>query len=209
MRGPLVAYVSRRIIASHSSARVLPVAHTPVYPAAVISQPFTMRSGPKFSASSSHRSALGSALGNLAKKLSSSAAERPLWVSVPPAIPNLNGLAPRSCSTFRPFLRASRTYSCPIIPGFFGVWVRLPRSQSSHAAKSSVGDSDGCDSLWPFIWTASNNGSQRCRASAQALVIGSPLKVVIANIRPLERLPLCAIASSLPPVVFSHSVIHL
>ena len=36
-------------------------------------------------------------------------------------------------------------------PGFFGVWVRLPRSQSSYAAKSSVGDSDGCDSLCPFI----------------------------------------------------------
>jgi hypothetical protein len=33
-------------------------------------------------------------------------------------------------------------------------------------------------------------------------------KVVSANIRPFERLPLCGIARIFPPVVFSHSVIH-
>src|SRR6185295_18223060 len=92
--------------------------------------------------------------------------------------------------------------------GFFGVWVRLPRSHSSYAAKSSVVDSDGCDSLCPFIWIASNSGSHRCRSSAQALVSGSPPKVVSANIRPFDRLPLCGIARILPPVFFSHSVIH-
>ncbi len=55
---------------------------------------------------------------------------------------------------------------------------------------------------------ASNSGSHFCRSSAHAFDSGSPLNVVSANIRPLDRLPLCGIASNLPPVVFSHSAIH-
>ena len=92
----------------------------------------------------------------------------------------------------------TRARSCPAPSERRRDW-RHPISRSS--ANSSVGDSDGWVSPSPLIWVISYIGSHRARVSAHSRVRGSPRKVFSANILPFERLPLCGMASSEPPVL--------
>src|SRR5690242_9156409 len=92
----------------------------------------------------SHRLGLGSELEVLPKKLSWSAVESAVWESVEPTMPNLYGLVPSSCSSLRPFLSADRAYSNSSISFFLSsLRSRLPLSQRSKAANSSLGDRNG------------------------------------------------------------------
>ena len=99
---------------------------------------------------------LGSELDVLPKKLSWSAVARPVWESVEPIMPNLYGLTPSSFSSFRPFFSADRAYSYSSISFFFSsLRSRLPLSQRSKAANSSLGDRNGWVSPSPLICVAS------------------------------------------------------
>ena len=87
---PVVAYVSRRCIASKIAARVFSVAQTAAYPEAPTSQsmiltPVLWLSKKAFV----RRSGLGSWGAVLPKKLSSSIAVRPVWASLLPTSPIL------------------------------------------------------------------------------------------------------------------------
>ena len=82
-------------------------------------------------------------------------------------------------------------------------------SQISKSANSSVGDSIGCASPSPLICVTSYSGSHFARVSTYSRVTRLFVKdSMIGNMRPFERLPLCAIASMRAPVRVSTSVIH-
>jgi hypothetical protein len=110
------------------------------------------------------RSGLGSCGVVLPKKFSSSIAARPLCASELPISPNLYGFVPSRASSSRPFLKASRAYSAGSISGFFGTdRSRLPLSQISKSANSSLRDSAGCASPVPLVCVTSYSGSHRAR----------------------------------------------
>ncbi len=66
----------------------------------------------------------------------------------------------------QPALEASRAYSRGSMSGVLGWGPKLPLSQRSKSANSSVGESTGCVSPSPFICVTSYTGSQRIRPSA-------------------------------------------
>ena len=102
------------------------------------------------------RSGLGSIGATLPKKLSSSTAARPVCESVEPIMPNLNGLVPKRCSIWSPSSRPDRAYSWGSISGVLATLTsRLPLSQVSKSANSSLGESSGWVSPSPFIWVTS------------------------------------------------------
>src|SRR5262245_45424786 len=156
------------------------------------------------------RSALGSELEALPKKLSSSTAASAVCASVDPTNPNLYGFTPSSASILRPFLSADRAYSNSNISGFLAsLKSRLPLSQRSKLANSSLGERNGCVSPSPLIWVASYSGSHRRRFSAYSRSIFLPVNdSVMGNMLPLLRLPLCASASTSLPVFSSVAAIH-
>ena len=144
------------------------------------------------------RFGLGSCGTTLPKKLSSSMAVRPVWASLPLIRPNLYGLTPSFCSSMRPFLYAERTYSnwsmslvLATLPS------RLPLSQISKSANSSFGERKGWDSPVPLVCVASYSRSHFMRVSAYSRSSFLPKASTIGNIRPFQRLPLWAIASTL------------
>ena len=107
------------------------------------------------------RSADGSPLTTLPMKLSSSIAARPVCASELPTSPNLKGLMPSNFSSFSPFLSAERTYSNSSMSFVFAaVRVRLPLSQVSKSANSSLGERYGCASPSPLVCVASTSLSQ-------------------------------------------------
>ena len=150
------------------------------------------------------RSGLGSLEGVLPQKLLSSAVASEVCASVEPTWPNLYGFTPSFASSCRPVCSAVRAYSpCSISFFFVSLRLRLPLSQVSKLANSSFFDRKGCASPSPLICVVSYSGSQRMRVSAYSRVSGCLLAGLTSqgNIQPLERLPLCAMASTCPPVL--------
>jgi len=88
--------------------------------------------------------------------------------------------------------------------GVFACGPKLPLSQRSKFANSSLRDSDGWVSPSPFICVTSYSGSHFMRVSAYVRSRGLfEVSDTSSNISPFDRLPLCGIASRRPPVFCS------
>ncbi len=104
MRGPVVAYTSRRSKASMIALRLFSVAQTAAKPDADIDHP----EGPSDTACRCFRSGTES-VPILPQKLGSSADDRPVCASVEPIMPSLNGLTPTRACRASPVFSAERT----------------------------------------------------------------------------------------------------
>ena len=101
-------------------------------------------------------------------------------------------------------MSAERAYSNSSMSFVFATLPsRLPLSQRSKLANSSFGERNGCVSPSPLVWVASYSRSHFARVSAYSRSIFLPNASTIGNIVPLLRLPLCAMASTSPPVLSS------
>ena len=79
----------------------------------------------------------------------------------------------------------------------------LPLFQRSKSANWSLGDNCGVVSLSPLDWLASARRSKRARIRGVFFVKRLAVLVLGANICPQERLGLCGMASTRPPVFSS------
>ncbi len=101
-------------------------------------------------------------------------------------------------------MSAERVYSnCSMSFVFLALPSRLPWSQISKSANSSLGERNGCDSPVPLVCVVSYSRSHFARSSAYARSTGRPNASTIGNIWPLLRLPLWAMARTSPPVFAS------